>query len=243
MRAPIRIERVTVQLSSGKADLTVLGEKLFFDCPEAFIGKHDYTKFAARYCHAKVQYRIHSPRSTTVLLQFIYSGAKKIRWIYQNKEFVSETQNFTPKRRDSCTYCPDELKASQKAQHEIHFDEGESVLEIEYQQLLSYLEYNLGYFSTSKWSQSFTYELWPIAEWQWKDTPQVELTFSVKARDGFLGIGYKEDKLSCQLIEPDNKITELPLKISDTVSGKRTAHTTIGLKRTALQLTCTYAAK
>lgn len=242
MRAPIHVNRAGITLYAPKANLVLLGEKLIFDCPESFVGKHDYAKFIARVCRAKVQYSIRAPQATEVLLQFIYSGSKEVSWIYQGKKMVTVARTFTVAKSDLCNYCPDDFNTLQKVQQEIQFIKGESVLEIDYEQQLSYEERNLGYFSTSTWLQSFTYELWPIAEWQWGENPKAELVFSVKARDSFLGFGYKDDALQCQTIEGETK-TLIPLTFSPVKSGKRTAVATVALRRAPLQLQCSYIAK
>jgi hypothetical protein len=119
--------------------------------------------------------------------------------------------------------------------------EGENTLAISYRQPLAFTESGHSYFSAGKWRQSFTYELWPIAEWQWAPDFAADLQLKIAARDGFLGIGYKDDTIRCY-IDEDGKFNEVDLSLSKPSAGMRSASSRVALKRAPQRLRCEYAA-
>jgi len=241
LRAPIRIERGASRLVAAKAAARVLSEKLEFRCPEAYTGKHNYEKFQERVCQTRVRYRIDSP-GERLRLQFVFSGNKNVVWQLAGKTTQTEAQTDKPASKTECRFCPDAMKATMVASHEFDFPHGESELEIRYEQTLAYIESGHSYFSDGQWEQSFTYELWPIAEWQWGDSVTADLTFTIAARSGFLGLGYKDDSLRCALKE-NEKSTELALTVAKVENYTRTATARFALKKAPLRLRCSYAAR
>lgn len=242
MRAPVHIVHGSSELRGAQADLRVLNEVLEFDCPEAYKGKPDMTALAARTCHVRVLYRISASAATQVKLAFVYAGKGDVLWKVGGKVSRSSPQQMKDTDKKVCTYCPDEMKRLNSAGQVVDLVAGSNEIELNYEQALSYDESGHSYFSDGKWAQGFTYELWPIAEWQWAPDFSAELKFSVAARSGFLGIGYKDDQMRCS-IEENGKFTPLPVSVQKVTGDRRTATARIELKRRPQRLDCSYAAE
>ena len=241
MRAPIMVNRGTSALRADHPDkIQVLSENLEFVCPQAYTGGVNFESFAATACDARVTYRIRAD-AARVLLTFVYSGATPVTWQVGDKTFKSDGAPLTAQQK-SCPYCPQSLEKVQAAMQEIELGRGENTLVISYRQALSFSESGHSYFSSGKWTQSFTYELWPIAEWNQAPNFFANLRLSIAARDGFLGIGYKDDTIKCY-IEEDGKFSEVDLSLSKPSAGMRSATARVALKRAPQRLRCEYAAE
>jgi|GEM_PF-4391988 len=242
MRAPVHIQHGSSELRGMPADLRVLNEVLEFHCPESYKGKPDMNAFAARTCNVRVVYRISASATTQMKLAFVYAGKGDVQWKVGGKVF--RTSPILQKETDKkvCTYCPDEMKRLNSAEQTVELVSGSNEIEVSYEQALSYDESGHSYFSDGRWSQGFTYELWPIAEWQWAPDFSAELKFSIAARSGFLGIGYKDDQMKCA-IEENGKFTRFALNVQKVSEGRRTATARIELKKRPLRLDCSYAAE
>lgn len=240
MRAPVEVRRAPSALKaeqSGKIE--VLSESLEFDCPAAYSGGVNMTHFAEAGCRARVAYRIRS-QAVSVQLAFVYSGTGEVSWQLAGKTFASKPAPLSPQQK-SCPHCPQSLAQLQTAVQMLNLAEGENTLVISYLQPLEFRESGHSYFSAGKWKQGFTYELWPIAEWQWAPDFHATLRLSIAARDGFLGIGYKEDLIRCYLDE-DGKFSEVDLSLSKPAAGLRSASARVALRRAPQRLRCEYAA-
>jgi hypothetical protein len=122
------------------------------------------------------------------------------------------------------------------------FEKGDNELEILYRQALSYDEQGHSYFSDGTWTQGFTYELWPIAEWQWVENARADLKFNIVARPGFLGIGYKDDVMKC-FVDENGASEEIALtheKVKDILHRVSAA---VLLNKKAQRLRCYYGVK
>lgn len=241
MRAPVHVEHGSSELRGMPADLRVLGETLDFQCPEAYKGKPDFAAFAARACRVRVLYRISATAATQVKLVFVFAGKGEVIWKHGGKISKSMPAAFKAAGKKICTYCPDDLKRVNSTEKTVDLVAGNNEIEVSYDQALSYDESGHSYFSDGKWSQGFSYELWPLAEWQWAPDFAAELKFSVAARSGFLGIGYKDDKMQCD-IEDNGKFTPVALNIGKETNDRRTATARIALKKRPERLRCSYAA-
>ncbi len=240
MRAPVEVKRAPTALraeQSGKIE--VLSENLEFDCPQAFSGSVNYEYFAKTNCFARVTYRIRSS-AARVNLTFVYSGSGEVEWEIGQQIFTSKPAPLSPQQK-SCPYCPQSLAQLQTAVQMLDLAEGENTLVISYRQPLEFRESGHSYFSAGKWKQSFTYELWPIAEWQWAPDFHATLRLSIAARDGFLGIGFKKDLVRCY-IDEYGKFSEVDLSLSKPSAGARSASARVALRRSPQRLRCEYAA-
>jgi hypothetical protein len=239
MRAPIIVKRGTSALRADHPDkIQVLSENLEFVCPQAYTGGVNFESFAAAACDARVTYRIRAD-ATRVLLTFVYSGATPVTWQVGDKTFKSHGAPLTAQQK-SCPYCPQSLEKVQAAMQEIELGRGENTLMISYQQALSFSESSHGYFSSSQWTQSFTYELWPIAEWNQAPDFFANLTLSVATRDGFLGMGEKDDVIRCY-VDEENNTTNVELRSLKATDGRRTMSARVVLKKAPQRLRCEYA--
>ena len=241
MRAPVHIEHGSSELRGAPADLHVLNEVLEFDCPEAYKGKPDMTALAARTCNVRVLYRIAAKAAAQVKLAFVYAGQGDVQWKVGGKVFRSAPERLTGTDKKACSYCPDEMKRLNSTGQVVDLVAGSNEIELNYKQALSYDESGHSYFSDGKWAQGFTYELWPIAEWQWAPDFSAEIRFSVAARSGFLGIGYKDDRLNCD-IDDNGKATPVALSVAAVSNNRRTATARITLKKRPERLRCSYSA-
>lgn len=244
MRAPTHIEHSSGELRAEPektARLEVLGETLEFRCPESYKGKIDFKAFAERVCQASVMYRIRSDAPATVKLAFIFSGKSNITWKIGGKTFVSTPVILRKGEKRYCNFCPDDFNNVQQSEQVISFAAGMNELQVTYAQPLSYDESNYGYFSDGKWWQGFSYELWPIAEWQWAGDLKAELKFSIGARSGFIGIGYKDDKMKCWIAE-NGKQTDIALTVAKPSEDRRIATATVSLGKRPQRLHCSYTA-
>lgn len=240
MRAPVMIKRGASALKSvSAAKMEVLSESLEFDCPAAYTGGVNMALFADSACAARVTYRIRS-EAVSVQLAFVYSGTGGVEWQIGGKTFTSKAAALSPQQQ-SCPHCPQSLEKLQNAVQQLDLATGENTLVIKYRQPLAFTESGHSYFSAGKWRQSITYELWPIAEWQWAPDFHATLRVSIAARDGFLGFGYKEDLIRCY-IDEDGKFSEVDLSLSKPSAGARSASARVALRRAPQRLRCEYAA-
>lgn len=243
MRAPVQVGRNGGELKAeGSVGLTVLGESLDFRCPESYKGKPDFTAFAERACDAKVRYRVSAQVAAKVKLSFIYSGSNEVRWHVGGKSYTSTAETVKVTGSSVCTFCPDSMKVFLSATQSVDLAAGENAIEIAYKQALNYSESSHSYFSDGKWSQGITYELWPIAEWKWAETFSAELRFSVAARSGFLGVGYKDDRIEC-MIEGKEKQQPVRLEFAKVHDGLRIAMARLQFKKGPQRLRCWYSAE
>lgn len=242
MRAPVHIQHGSSELRGMAANLRVLTEVLEFHCPESYKGKPDMKAFEARTCNVRVVYRISASAATQVKLAFVYAGKGDVQWKVGGKTFRSSPQLLKSTDKKICSYCPDEMKRVNSAEQVVDLVSGINDVEVSYEQALSYDESGHSYFSDGRWAQGFTYELWPIAEWQWAPDFHAEMKFSIAARSGFLGIGYKDDKMNCS-IEENGKYTQIPISVQKVTENRRTATARIELKRRPQRLDCSYAAE
>lgn len=242
MRAPVHVEHGSSELRGMPAELRVLGETLEFQCPEAYKGKPDFAAFAARTCRVRVLYRISATSATQVKLAFVFAGKGDVTWKHAGKVTSSQAAALKSTDKKVCRYCPEDMKNILAAEQIVEIVPGNNEIEVSYEQALSYDESGHSYFSAGNWSQGFSYELWPLAEWQWASDMYAEVKFSIAARSGFLGIGYKDDRMQCD-IEENGKFTPVALNIGKAVDNRRIATARIALKKRPERLSCSYAAE
>lgn len=241
MRAPVRIDRGGSELKGETAALRVTAESLEFQCPEAYKGKPNFELFAARACDTRIRYQVVAEKKEKVKLTFIFAGTGNVTWRYRDKLTQSQPKAFRPGDNKTCSFCPQEIQYLQMAEETFEFEKGEAELAILYRQALSYDEFGHGYFSDGKWRQGFSYEIWPIAEWQWAGSLPANLKFSIGARPGFLGIGHKDDKMEC-ILEENTSRSVIPLNIAKIENDRREASARFEIRKRPLRLRCTYAA-
>jgi hypothetical protein len=242
MRAPVRIERGHSRLIGKTARLRLSGERLELDCPAAHTGKADYTLFARQSCVARVIYEIASAADEKVVLSFIYSGGEQVEWSFGagTKSVISRI--FQAGDKLHCTFCPDEMRSLRVAEIEADVKTTLREIMVHYRQALDYEESGHGYLSDGKWTQGFSYELWPLAEWQWDSKILARLTLKIAARPGFLGIGYKKDEVSCTVRAGEESIP-VALSIGEPKDGFRIATAEIELQKKPQRLRCSWSAE
>jgi hypothetical protein len=242
MRAPVRIERGHSRLLAKPAQLRLSGERLEFDCPAAHTGKPDHTLFAGQSCVARVTYQISSAADETVALSFIYSGGDQVEWSFGagTKSVISRIVQAPDKL--NCTYCPDDMRSLRIAETEADIKNTLREITVRYRQALDYDESGHGYLSDGKWTQGFSYELWPLAEWQWDSKILARLTLRIAARRGFLGIGYKKDEVSCAVLAGEKSIP-VALSVGEPKDGFRIVSAEIELQKQPQRLRCSWSAE
>lgn len=238
MRAPVEVRRGATSIKAIKSGkIEVLAENLSFSCPEVYTGGVNFAHFASAACDAVITYRVRS-EAMSVQLAFVYSGTGDIEWQLAGKKFTSKPSPLSPQQK-SCPECPQSLEKLQSAVQQLDLAAGENTITIRYRQPLAFRESGHSYFSAGKWRQSFTYELWPIAEWQWAPGFSADLNLSVAARDGFIGIGYKDDSIQCATIA-DEKQDEVDLSLSKPAAGRRVATARLKMHTKPQRLRCEY---
>lgn len=242
LRAPMRIDRGGSELKGEKAALRVTAEFLEFQCPDAYTGKSNYELFTARACDARIRYQIVAKKKEKVKLTFIFAGSGNVTWRYRDRVTQTTAKSFKADDHKTCSYCPNEMKYLQAAEETFEFEKGEAELAILYRQALSYEEFGHGYFSDGKWRQGFSYEIWPIAEWQWTEPLPANLKFSIGARPGFLGIGHKDDTMECVLEENTTRAV-IPLAVAKIAQDRREASAQLEVRKRPQRLRCSYAAE
>jgi len=242
LRAPIRIERGHTRLMAKPARVKVLGERLEFRCPASHTGKPDYRYFAESFCQATVTYLIEPQGDANVALAFVYAGGEQVEWMAGAAKVVSRSRALKKSDTLNCSFCPDDLRMQRVAEAELLLSKASREITVTYQQALDYDENGHGYFSDGIWTQGFTYELWPLAEWQWQQQVAAALRISIAARPGFLGIGYKKDRLSCAVRSGDHT---LPVAVSagDVVAGERQYTAQFELQKKPQRLHCYWSAE
>jgi len=241
LRAPFQVDRIGSGIKSPNVTgLIVKSENLEFDCPAAYIGSLDIEKLSARFCKARVTYKIAGGRGVAEF-RFVYAGRTETKWQYRGESHTSIAVNEKNLDKRVCSFCPEDMKTIQIAAQQLTLVAEDSDLTIEYDQALSYRESGHGYFSGGTFEQSFRYELWPIAEWQWAEGFHADLTLRVRARDGFLGIGYKKDKIACA-VEDHQSQQNLNFAISSQ-NGVTIAKTRVSIEKKPQKLRCSYSPK
>lgn len=240
IRAPIIVDRAPTRLTAADASLRVLAESLEFHCPAAFKGNRDMKAFAERTCDATIRYRVESA-GIKAKFSFFFSGQGEVKWRAAEKTSLVKPRAVKIEDKRSCWSCPEDMRHVLVAQEVLELPAGKQDITIEYKQALSYFESGHSYFSDGKWQQEFTYELWPIAEWQWANDFSAELKFSVAMRPGFLGIGYKGDIMRCAIDENGTQ-TELPLTAPRQEGIRRMVTARIVLAKKPQRLRCSYIA-
>ncbi|HNE19576.1 MAG TPA: hypothetical protein PLF85_07645 [Turneriella sp.] len=242
MRAPVRIERGYSRLLAKPSQLRLSGEKLEFDCPAAHTGKPEPTLFAQQSCAARVTYQLSSAADERVALSFVYSGSEQVEWnLGTGPQNVVSRAVQSPDRLH-CTYCPDDMRSLRVAETEADIKKSLRAITVRYQQALDYDESGHGYFRAGQWTQGFSYELWPLAEWQWDTKITAKLQLTIAARPGFLGIGYRKDEISCAVLVGERQIP-VALTIGEPKDGKRTATAEIELQKQPQRLRCSWSAQ
>jgi hypothetical protein len=241
LRAPVNITSASGTLTGvSEKRVRVLGETLDFRCPSAHVGKPDYRVFETSNCHGTITYDIEA-EETTATFQFVYSGGSSVIWQLGDARHRSAARKMTSTETKSCTYCPREMQNLFVSEQQLRLLPGHNQLTVEYDQSLFYSEHGHGYFSGGKWQQGFAYELWPIAEWNWGNNMTAKLRLQIAARPGFLGIGYKDDLISCKLSEFQSN-HPIDLQLEPVKDGVRTARAQMPMRKAPQRLVCSYSA-
>ncbi|MDX1961417.1 MAG: hypothetical protein SFU98_22800 [Leptospiraceae bacterium] len=202
LRAPKFFWRNPSYALNKTIDLKVNHEKLIFNCPSfEQPAKEELFGALAPACIVTAIYEINSIRSKKFEFSFIAPSSKgfvihvndvQIE-IAKPKEFLVSIQDRSLYRfLENCDSC--NLKSSL---YQIDFSSnllsGNNVVKVQYKQNVSYFESSHSY-TSSKWSNEITYELWPLKEWTLDKNFSIEVLFKVKKDKSFFS---NEPLLKC----------------------------------------------
>lgn len=242
LRAPVHIERGLSRLMAKPAKIELRGERLAFRCPASYTGKPNHQAFAAGYCTGTVTYFVAPQVEENVSLAFVYSGGEQVEWSSGAAKALSRARVLEAADTSTCRFCPDEMRAQRVAEAELPVKTTSREINVVYQQALDYDERGHGYFSDGNWSQGFTYELWPLAEWRWQQKIVAELLIQIAARPGFLGIGHKNDQLHCE-VRTGERGVPVAMSPGEIIAGERHYTARIELQKQPQRLHCYWSAK
>lgn len=222
--------------------LQLRGERLEFRCPASYTGKPKYEISAAGFCTGKVTYHITAQVDEVVSLAFVYSGGEKVVWSSGAAKAESKARAMSAADTSACRFCPDAMKTQRVAEAELSLKTSSREIGVIYEQALDYEERGHSYFSEGKWLQGFTYELWPLAEWQWQQKIVAELSIRIAARPGFPGLGHKIEEVYCE-VRSGERIIPIALSAGEVIAGERQYTAQAELHRQPQRLHCYWSSK
>ncbi|HEY1405712.1 MAG TPA: hypothetical protein VF857_03800 [Spirochaetota bacterium] len=214
MRAPLI---VTFMSSSAltKSTGTVLSERLTFDCDApvtAANSKNETIDLLMRYARITASYTIFVERDEEISTSFILADNLPVTIILNGKNIgTSDSRPISdvPKMKRSWHTLDKSLyESSFKAK----LGKGINELTITYRQPMSFSENHYGYFTTSTYITSFSYEMWPLREWTLADNFAVELNVMMSDDTGFTKIFFGSDYAVRISGEQNHKEGEAPVR-------------------------------
>jgi hypothetical protein len=200
LRAPeISMQGPSSTIYGGGSGLVVAGVGLDFDC---HIDRSDIPRDSM--CDIVVHYRIVADSEITVNLQFIAPTEGDLHWKLGESSgtaaFVYETRtedvpaalaellnnkSFNSEADEEYHDWYSSLRWIYRAEFEVTLQDGEQLLEIRYQHPPGHIEYDYGYFRSSKFVHFVSYEIWPIKQWQLAE--DFKMDFRVQICDAVSG--------------------------------------------------------
>jgi len=241
IRAPVLVPQYETKIVSPQAEgITVLREELNFDCPELFQGNSEYATMLSMTCGANIRYFIKNIKAQRLLLRFVFSGGGDVAWkIDESSQVIKKSDHEAGAKQLNCRWCDSkEIKLFQ-SEHSFLIPEGEHQIQIQYQQKLSFLEVEYGYSKKSQWSQSFTYETWPLKEW--KIDHKFTLRLTIKTPLDKTSPGQSERALDARCYQnqsESSKLEEIPFK---SIKQENHSIATFVLHTIPHQINCSYA--
>ncbi len=190
LRAPWVVNRYpSYALSNPNTQLVVLKENLEFNCNKPYAGDGNLTKIMGQSCKVEVVYFIQSTADASYTLEFILPSDKLISTSVNdlhaedskpNLLNISDLEKEGYRLSDLCAFCETAINKLYTASFKAKFISGLNTIRIKYEQPLSVTEISHGYFQSSKWSNAFAYELWPLREWKLDSKFEMNIKFTTQ---------------------------------------------------------------
>lgn len=218
MRSPWVINRYpSYSLTKTNTELKVLKEDLNFYCDRVYEGDPNYESLLDKKCKVEVAYTIQSNKDAKLYFEFILPSEKDVFVSINNENeniaqtkaiLVSDTEKEGYRLSDLCRFCEKTINSLYSASFSGKMTTGENIIKLRYDQPLAVSEISYGYFKSSKWSNSFSYELWPLKEWKLDPNFKITIKFSTEV-GGYFERFYSE-KISADCRGIDLRFSKIP---------------------------------
>jgi hypothetical protein len=165
MRAPYRLAFTSGGALIPVKGLTVLSEKLKFHFENFAAGNISEVTAKKHRCKVETTYKINSATAQSASFEFISPSSESVLIKINGVRTVSKSDIlFNDDRNDSGSWSRD-VKTSYSIKFNSDLQKGINEIEVSYIQPVSIFETKYGYFTKSEYSNSVSYEFWPIKEW------------------------------------------------------------------------------
>ncbi len=205
MRQRWEVARHPSYFLAGVSGAVVESEDLSFSCDMPYEGDPDWDEMQKRGCDVQAVYRIASDDSRKFRLEFILPSSDPVS-ISINGHPVStvphelsltETTVKAYRLSSLCHFCGNAISRLYAASFEASVEKGKNVIEARYRQPYGFVETAYGYFTTSKWLNHFSYELWPLKTWKISPTFQMNVKILV-ARPSWHRRLFNDSQVECR---------------------------------------------
>lgn len=229
MRAPWVINRYpSYSITKTNGELSVLSEDLIFNCDRVYEGDGDLSKILEKKCNVEAVYKIESNVAVKLNFEFVLPSEKNI-WAsinHSNEEMVqakkiklSDLEKEGYRLSDLCRFCEAEVNSLYTATFSGNLNIGENEIRVKYEQPLSATEVSYGYFKKSKWSNGFSYELWPLKEWKFDSNFKIKIKFTTEVGGVFSRFFSDKIAADCRGLDLRFKKSPTPFKKETDANG------------------------
>jgi len=201
LRAPYHRWFYSPGFFTGRISVVVEKETLRIDCDAPYEGDVSEVISLVRFCRVEAIYSVKSSGAERSRVEFILPGKSRVKLesgpspggvftpgSSEEKEArpgPAGLSGIFPGRADE-TWNPDsDVQQLFVADFPLTLNAGENQIRVTYTSPVSTDEIEYGYFTTSRWLSSLTYELWPIREWTLSKDFFIDLRVSIE-RDSSL---------------------------------------------------------
>lgn len=190
LRAPWVVNRYpSYSIASSNSSLIVLKETLDFKCDPIYEGDGNLSRIIEKNCKVEAIYFIESAADSSYPLEFILPSDKNVITSVNEMDSqttkpleltISDIEKEGYRLSDLCNFCEEKMNKLYNAKFTAKFVKGSNKIRVQYEQPLAITEISHGYFQSSKWSNSFSYELWPLKGWKLDPGFEMKIKFTTK---------------------------------------------------------------
>ncbi len=228
LRAPWVVNRYpSYALAISNPSLIVLKENLEFKCDPVYEGDGDLSLIVNKNCKVEAVYFIQSTVNMNYPLEFILPSEKIVTTSVNDSASeiakpilltISDLEKEGYRLSDLCKFCEENINKLYAASFNANFIIGANTIRVQYEQPLAVTEISHGYFQSSKWSNSFAYELWPLREWKLDTNFEMNIKFTTKVGSAFSRFFGKKIKAECRGL--DLRFVKMPSATFKKQSGE-----------------------
>jgi hypothetical protein len=208
LRAPWVVNRYpSYSLASSNPTLVVLKENLEFNCDPIYEGEGNLSRIVEKNCKVEAVYFIQSAADVSYPLEFILPSGKNVITTVNDLEpqttkpteiTISDLEKEGYRLSDLCKFCEERINKLYTATFTAKFALGSNKIRVQYEQPLAITEVSHGYFQSSKWSNAFSYELWPLRDWKLDPKFEMKIKFTTKVGGAFSRLFGNKVKAECR---------------------------------------------